>query len=224
MGTVFNRGTKDKPNWYVGYRENGGWKYRASHQATKALAKRFVQEIEGRIARGQVGIEEPSSAPLCGPLIEQFLEGLANRNADDDRSRGRRHLLSRFAGLRVAEVTLATVMAWIDEQRAAGDLSDASVRHNMNLLSRFFSWAIARGKASINPVLCQMSIEVERVETGRSETPRPIAARRLRSESMAPGARILAPAVPRGSSAGQDHDDGACRGCRRSSATLASTA
>jgi site-specific recombinase XerC len=33
-----------------------------------------------------------------------------------------------------------------------GELSDASIRHNMNLLSRFFSWAIARGKASINPV------------------------------------------------------------------------
>jgi hypothetical protein len=88
MGTVFNRGTKEKPNWYVGYRENGKWKYRPSDQPTKALAKRFVQEIEGRIARGQVGIEEPASAPLCGALIEQFLEGLANRNADDDRSRG----------------------------------------------------------------------------------------------------------------------------------------
>jgi len=98
------------------------------------------------------GREEPASAPLCGPLIEQFLDGLANRNADDDRSRGRRHLMPRFAELRVAEVTLATVMAWIDEQRAAGELSDASIRHNMNLLSRFFSWAIARGKASINPV------------------------------------------------------------------------
>src|SRR6185436_9668460 len=81
MGTVFNRGTKDKPNWYVGYRENGKWKYRPSDQPTKALAKRFVQEIEGRIARGQVGIEEPASAPLCGALIEQFLEGLVNRNA-----------------------------------------------------------------------------------------------------------------------------------------------
>ena len=23
MGTVFNRGTKDKPNWYVGYRSTG---------------------------------------------------------------------------------------------------------------------------------------------------------------------------------------------------------
>jgi hypothetical protein len=27
MGTVFNRGTKEKPNWYVGFRENGAWRY-----------------------------------------------------------------------------------------------------------------------------------------------------------------------------------------------------
>jgi hypothetical protein len=28
MGTVFNRGTTDKPNWYVGYRANGRWVYK----------------------------------------------------------------------------------------------------------------------------------------------------------------------------------------------------
>ena len=76
--------------------------------------------------------------------FDAFLDGLTNRNAADDRSRGRRHLLPAFE--------LGAVMEWIDEQRAAGELSDASIRHNMNLLSRFFSWAITRGKASINPV------------------------------------------------------------------------
>jgi len=170
MGTVFNRGTKEKPNWYVGFRENGAWRYIPSRQPTKAQAKRFVQEIEGRIARGQVGIEEPATAPLCSALIEQFLEGLANRNANDDRSRGRRHLLPKFGELRIAEVTLATVMEWIDEQRAAGELSDASIRHNMNLLSRFFSWAIARGKASINPVR-QIPMGSRPTQTVKSDTP-----------------------------------------------------
>jgi hypothetical protein len=32
---------------------------------------------------------------------------------------GRRHLLRKSGELRVAEVTLATMMEWIDEQRAA---------------------------------------------------------------------------------------------------------
>ncbi|MBA3461468.1 MAG: site-specific integrase [Deltaproteobacteria bacterium] len=109
-------------------------------------------EIEGRISRGHVGIEDTSDAPAFQPLFDAFLDGLINRNADDDRSRGRRHVVSRFGKLRLADVDLAAVMEWIDAQRAAGELSDASIRHNMNLLSRFFSWAVARGKATINPV------------------------------------------------------------------------
>ena len=152
MGTVFNRGTKDNPNWYVGYRENGRWVYKASRQPTKALAKRWVQEIESRIARGQVGIEDDDDAPQFKALFQLFLDGLTNRNADDDRSRGKRHLAPKFDRKPLADIDLAAVMEWIDEQRAEGELSDASIRHNMNLLSRFFSWAIARGKASINPV------------------------------------------------------------------------
>ena len=51
MGTVFNRGSKDKPNWYVGYRVDGRWVYKPSQQATKAQAKRWVAEIESRLAR-----------------------------------------------------------------------------------------------------------------------------------------------------------------------------
>jgi hypothetical protein len=52
--------------------------------------------------------------------------------------------------MRLAEVSLETVMEWIDEQRAAAELSESSIRHNMNLLSRFFSWAVARGKTELN--------------------------------------------------------------------------
>src|SRR5512143_3302337 len=152
MGTVFNRGSKDSPNWYVGYREHGRWVYKASRQPTKALAKRWVSEIESRIARGQVGIEESEDAPGFKALFQSFLDGLQNRNADDDRSRGRRHLSPKFDRKLLADIDLAAVMEWIDEQRAAGELSDASIRHNMNLLSRFFSWAIARGH-ELEPVL-----------------------------------------------------------------------
>lgn len=97
MGKVFNRGTKDNPNWYVGYRENGRWVYKASRQPTKALAKRWVSEIESRIARGQVEIEEDDDAPQFKALFQSFLDGLTNRNADDDRSRGKRHLAPKFS-------------------------------------------------------------------------------------------------------------------------------
>jgi len=170
MGTVFNRGTKDNPNWYVGYRENGRWVYKASHQSTKALAKRWVSEIESRIARGNVGIEDQEDAPQFKASFQAFLDGLTNRNAADDRSRGRRHLMPQFERKRLADIDLGAVMEWIDEQRAAGELGEASIRHNMNLLSRFFSWAIARGKASINPVR-QIPMGSRPTQSVKSDTP-----------------------------------------------------
>ena len=61
-------------------------------------------------------------------------------------------------------------MEWIDEQRAAGELGEASIRHNMNLLSRFFSWAIARGKASLNPVR-QIPMGSRPTQSVKSDTP-----------------------------------------------------
>ena len=42
-------------------------------------------------------------------------------------------------------------MRWLDELRKTA-LSGQSRRHLLNLLSRFFSWAIERGLATVNPV------------------------------------------------------------------------
>ena len=137
--------------------------------ADQGAGEAVVQEIEGRVSRGHVGIDEPDDSPAFKVLFEQFSEGLTNRNAADDRSRGKRHVVPKFARMRLAEVSLATVMDWIDEQRAAGELSESSIRHNMNLLSRFFSWAVARGKAEINPVR-QIPMGSRPTQTVKSDT------------------------------------------------------
>lgn len=153
MGTVHNRGTRAKPNWYVIYKDRDGKrKWAPSHQPTKALARRYLEQIEARIADGLVGIETPQEKPGCHELLTQWASGLRNRNARDDQTRLKRHLLPKFGKLRLDEITLPLVMNWIDEQQGAGELSDASIRHNLNLLSRFFSWAIERGLAQFNPV------------------------------------------------------------------------
>lgn len=153
MGSVYNRGTRNKPNWYARYKDaDGTWKSVPSHQPTKAQARRYVEEIEARIAAGKVGIEQPTQLAKCGDLMRQWSDALVNRNATDDRNRMRLHLLPVFEAKTVPEITLAVVMSWIDQQRAAGKLSDGSIRHNLNLLSRFFSWAIERGHATVNPV------------------------------------------------------------------------
>jgi len=49
MGTVIDRGTKDRPLWYCRYVDaDGKRKQRPAKQPTKALARRFVAAIEAR--------------------------------------------------------------------------------------------------------------------------------------------------------------------------------
>src|SRR6185312_3033194 len=75
-----------------------------------------------------------------------------NRSAYDDRSRLRLHVLPRFASMRLADLTLPVLMQWLDELRAARKLEGGTQRHCLNLVSRFFGWAIERGFATVNPV------------------------------------------------------------------------
>lgn len=153
MGSVINRGSRSRPNWYLKYKTlEGKWKWVSSKQPTKAKARQLLNTIEARIAAGKAGIEEAKPDPLCGELLTEWAAGLRNRDAANDRSRLRNHVFPVFSGKKMSEVTLKMTMGWIDQQRAAGKLADATIRHNLNLLSRFFSWAIERGHADFNPV------------------------------------------------------------------------
>lgn len=78
MGDVKNRGSKEHPQWYCRYRDiDGKRKHRPTHQPTKALAMRFVAEVEARVSRGLVGIPEPSAMERQGTALT--LAGLAER-------------------------------------------------------------------------------------------------------------------------------------------------
>lgn len=153
MGSVYNRGTKHEPRYYVRYKNSEGrWVSSPSHQPTKAAAEALVRQIEARIAEGKVGIERPEQQGRCAELLEQFAASLTNRSAADDRGRMRLYLLPVFADKALRDVTLHAVMRWLDTMKAEAKLSPASQRHCLNLLSRFFSWAIERGHATVNPV------------------------------------------------------------------------
>jgi integrase len=170
VGDVLNRGTKDRPLWYCRYVDiDGKRRHKPTHQPTRALAQRYLAEVEARIARGLIGIPEQQadSAPVVGQLMEEWAAGLTNRSACNDQSRIRRHLLPVFGKLTISSLDLRAVMKWIDDLRAGrvprlsqvrgrqprqGRLSDPTIRHVLNLLSRFFSWAVERGHAATNPV------------------------------------------------------------------------
>ncbi len=180
MGTVYNRGSKHSPKWWIGYKDRDGeWKYGPSNQPTKEQARRYLVQVEGNVAGDRVGIEPVGTALLCGSLLDDWSKGLTNRNAADDRYRLENHLRPAFGDTRIRDISLGTIMAWLEAQRdgtaprkvkkpkatkvAAGfaapkakpkepaRLADGSIRHNLNLLSRFLGWCVERGHAEHNP-------------------------------------------------------------------------
>ena len=113
----------------------------------------MLAQIESRVAGGRVGIEAYAPSPVCGPLMKQWIETLTNRNKQDDKTRFERHVREYWEAKTMAEAQeLGPVMIWLDLQQAKEELSPSSVRHNLNLLSRFFSWAVERQFAKVNPV------------------------------------------------------------------------
>jgi hypothetical protein len=81
--------------------------------------------------------------------LDRWKVGLSNRSAADDRSRIANHLEPKFKAMTLDALTLPVVMGWIDEL-AKTDLSPQTQRHLLNPLSRFFSWCIERGLATVN--------------------------------------------------------------------------
>ena len=106
MGDIVRRGTRDKPKYYGRYFESDGRrKMRLLKGArTKAEAQILLASAELRVSQGQVGIVPLEESQRCGPLMDEWLAGLSNRNAADDRSRVHLHVRSEFADTDIGEL------------------------------------------------------------------------------------------------------------------------
>jgi integrase len=152
MASVFYRGSKATPRWYARYLADGRWRAKRVRVETRKDALAIARQLEARGERVRYGLE-PAAAPMTmGELLAKFVGSLTNRSWRDDEARIRLHVAPKWSGFRVDQVTLPAVMRWIDELRAEAKLSPGSQRHCLGLLSRAFSWAIARGLATSNPV------------------------------------------------------------------------
>jgi integrase len=183
MASIYNRGTRAIPKFYAQLKHlDGKWKMYRVHCNTGPEARAMAETAQGRIDRGLPPFEEPKVAELCSDLIEKWLTGLTNRNADDDRSRARRHLIPVFGRRPVDDVKTIDVLRWITAMREGTaattkatkkkggarltkKLAEGSMRANLNLLSRFFGWCVEEEHVAINPV--------RQVPTGRR--PHPVA-------------------------------------------------
>jgi integrase len=161
MGRIVIRGTRDNPRVYADYYDvDRTRRTRLLRGArTKLEGRKLLADIESRVAAGKPGMEvdevQPPPAPgeaLCGPLMDEWLGGLTNRNAADDRSRVLRDVRPVWADVTVHEAQkLVGVMRWLTKLRKS-ELSGQSQRHALNAFSRFMAWAVEHGYAEVNPV------------------------------------------------------------------------
>lgn len=179
MGTVSNRGSKDRPLWYIRYLDSDGKrKQRPSHQPTKKDAARYLAEVEARVARREIGIPEPTPEETQRKTIT--VRGLAEKflaEYNPPRLRNRKHyieLARASCNQRLFPYPIASMAAAAVKRRDVEALRDAlrcthyankTINLTLQWLSRVFSWAIdAELLAGTNPVS-----RVERLQTEPSD-------------------------------------------------------
>jgi integrase len=105
------------------------------------LARRALDAIRGDLARGTAGLPpETRHLPTLGALAEAWLarRRVTHRSWDDALARWRRELAPAFGRMRPADVTTATIRAWIEARLARG-LAPGSVLLGLRLLSSLWT-------------------------------------------------------------------------------------
>jgi integrase len=158
VGEVIRR-TKDGRflGFYLRWYEHGRRRQLASKQPTYAEARRMLQAIEGRIARGLVGLDEPKPAlPTLAALVERFLNEYRRprvKDIDDYRRHARtalRRVLPALGGRSVDTLKSTDIAKLRDllERRYA----PASVKVSLAFLHTLFSWAVRESLAPHHPL------------------------------------------------------------------------
>ncbi len=145
--------------WYVRYRDcDGRRKQRASHQPTQALARRFLLQIEGRVARGALGIpDKAAAAPTVEALCARFLQEYRSpRIKDLARYRAQARLVLRrvlpYLGKLRADVMTARDIERARDRLMADYPAANTVRATLRPLSAALTWAVREGLLAHNPV------------------------------------------------------------------------
>ncbi|HRI49744.1 MAG TPA: tyrosine-type recombinase/integrase [Pseudomonadota bacterium] len=143
--------------WYVRYIDiDGKRKQRASHQPSKELARRYLREVEGRIARGIIGIPEASTVPTVAALAERFLTEYSRPRLKDVaayRCNARKALQRALGTLgdQKADAVRTEDVARLRD-RLAQDFAPSSVKMTLAFLSTMYSWASKQGLVHGNPL------------------------------------------------------------------------
>jgi len=118
MGTVYNRGTKDRPNWWGKYKDAAGsWRAVPTNKPTKVQARRWIEEREALVADGKPPIEKPKAEKTFSEAADYWLTNYSAAAcvSHDDNAGRMKHLTAAFGKLRLSEITAQR----IDEFKAA---------------------------------------------------------------------------------------------------------
>lgn len=150
--------------WYCRFIDvDGRRKHRPTHQPTKALAMRFVAEVEARVARGQVGIPDAASPErlarsltLIG-LAQRFLKEANPPTKNPERYRSwlrytlGKHVLPELGQFPVGGLKSGQVEAFRD-RKLAGGYKPATVNSMLKAVSVLYIWARKQGlHEGLNP-------------------------------------------------------------------------
>lgn len=144
--------------WYVRYRDSDGRrKQRASHQQSKAEARRFLLEVEARVARGLVGIPEPATAVegTVADLCERYLREFTSPRIKDMAAfracaaTALKRLLPWLGRRQLHQMTREDIEAALHEAQAT--YRPNTVRTSAAKLQAVMSWAAKRGLIPRSP-------------------------------------------------------------------------
>jgi integrase len=158
MGEVLKRKKGGRfLGYYLRWYEGGRRRQLASKQPTYAEAKRMLQAIEGRIARGLAGLDEPGGpCPTVGELAERFLAEYTRPRIKDLK----KYRATTGTALRRALPLLRKSRADAIKPADLAKLRDAllrtyaknSVRQTLATLGSLYGWAVKMGLVPVNPV------------------------------------------------------------------------
>lgn len=154
MGDIFKR----PGGFYVRYVDvDGRRKARASHQPTRELARRYLVEIEARIARGKIGIPEPAApSPTIADLCARFLAEYSRpriKNLMQYRIHAGKCLrrVLPYVGKKPADTLQGDDVARLRDSLLKTH-SAASVRAGLAYLNTAFSWGVRLQLVPSNPL------------------------------------------------------------------------
>ncbi|HEX3901281.1 MAG TPA: tyrosine-type recombinase/integrase [Polyangia bacterium] len=153
MASIYFKGSKSAPRWFVRFVDSdGSTRSKRVRVETRKEAMQIArhEEAAATLRSYGIGVKAPPAMSMR-ELLEKFTLSLDNRSYRDDETRIRLHVAPYWGAFTIDQVTTGAIIRWLDQMRGAAKIAPGTQRHALAMLSRCFSWALARELATTNP-------------------------------------------------------------------------